>query len=293
LPARSQIASNERFEAQLVGDHWAYSTNKTCLDRYPMPNYQNFSWWFCMTNRDASPTILLTGSSHANQLYPGLIHNPAFSRDTILDIGACDPAYVATDFSETRWEENHPCAGKRERQLQDLVDHVVSGGHIRFVIIAGLSLRGDDYVERLLHRIEDFQAKGVRVVVFANMLNWQHDPRRCISRPFRSGAGQCVIDATTLEEARSSFEKVEAALRNHTPSIPVFDPNSVFCESSPCSVTRFGMPLLRDSYMHLSEFGSDRVAELFVAWAQANTPDFLKSPNDGMAVTDMSKAVAR
>lgn len=40
------------------------------------------------------------------------------------------------------------------------------------------------------------------------------------------------------------------------------------------------MPLFRDEYHHVSEYGSKLISESFVKWAQTNLPDILLMPRD-------------
>ena len=55
-----------------------------------------------------------------------------------------------------------------------------------------------------------------------------------------------------------------------------FDQNELFCDGAKCSLMRNGIPLLRDEYGHLSEYGSLLLGELFVPWAKANAPGILR-----------------
>ena len=80
--------------------------NADCLHRYP---YRTRGLWFCMMNRDAPPTVLLLGDSHAHHLYPGLIES--VPQETILAIGACAPTSglrfpVAADAENTCANDN-------------------------------------------------------------------------------------------------------------------------------------------------------------------------------------------
>ena len=58
----------------------------TCAERYP---FQATGLWFCMLSKDAPPTVLLLGDSHAHHLYAGMAK--ALPAETVLMIGACTP----------------------------------------------------------------------------------------------------------------------------------------------------------------------------------------------------------
>ena len=49
-----------------------------------------------------------------------------------------------------------------------------------------------------------------------------------------------------------------------------YDQNELFCNNK-CSYIKDGMPLYRDQ-VHISEYGSIVLSELFVNWAQQNIP---------------------
>jgi hypothetical protein len=50
----------------------------------------------------------------------------------------------------------------------------------------------------------------------------------------------------------------------------------VFCNEKNCSLIRDGLPLYRDQFQHMSEFGSIVIAENFVGFLRQNLPEALQ-----------------
>lgn len=79
-----------------------------------------------------------------------------------------------------------------------------------------------------------------------------------------------------LETNWKNFHRGSAELKIKKDSVLSFDPVRVFCNDIKCTFKKEGVPLLRDEFGHLSEYGSDQVALLFIDWARVNAPDILK-----------------
>lgn len=65
---RSSLSStslNEAINAEFVGPLWKYTKNDLCQERYPFKESAEYSWWFCMANKDENPSLLLLGNSFA------------------------------------------------------------------------------------------------------------------------------------------------------------------------------------------------------------------------------------
>lgn len=280
MPTRLHVAAGDAVYAQITGPDWPYAENQACLNRHPMPESKNFQWWFCVQSSDKAPTLLVVGTSHANHLYPGLIKNASLAHHTVLNIGTCDVSWVPPDHLQATPAANYPCDGPRRRQQQDMIDAVASSGSVKFAIFAGLQTRGDDYVDRLLKRVEDFEAKGIRVILFAPQLKWAFEVSRCFPRPLRDtvATAECKLEHEALDEARAEFAPVALELVRRKSDILIFDPNDIFCSGDMCSIVRDGLPLYRDKYEHLSEFGSVKTVDLFVQWAKKKVPEILLQP---------------
>ena len=280
LPQRPQIASMTAFNIQFDGN-WAYSTNDICNKRYPLAGSDKYGWWFCITNRDAKPTVLILGNSFANHLYPGLALNSYLKQQTVLSIGACGPEWVERDGLLNNQVTTAPCSGLRSVDQMELINGLVSKeGTIKYVLISGFNL--DGFIESsdfgpLKKRIDFLERNGARVVVFLPHVQPEYNITGCYSRPFKEIKESCQISRKKYEDILVKFEKMANSLRETNPRVLFFDPNSVFCDSSICRF-RFGdMPAFRDEYGHFSLFASQKVADAFVEWAKIQMPEILES----------------
>jgi hypothetical protein len=71
----------------------------------------------------------------------------------------------------------------------------------------------------------------------------------------------------------ANFKVLRDQLGKTNPNVAFFDQNELFCHGENCSFVRDGMPLFRDEFHHLSEYGSKELAKVFLSWADKNVPE--------------------
>lgn len=270
------LSANAKVTDQFVGALWPYTKNAACLERHPFAAAKSYRWWFCVTNRNEAPTLLVLGNSYANQLYPGLVKQNALRHHTVLSIGTCGPEKV--DRSRpTETPSASPCSGDRPRQQEDLIDEIVKNNtSLRFVILAGLNREPDsDYIERVTQRIDFFEQHSIKVIVFVPMIEMTVDIRSCFPRPLKRPNEGCHSSSSTRTMLLMNFQPLIDRLSETNPSVVFFDQNDLLCDTFQCSMVRDGMPLFRDEFHHLSEFASVELADRFARWAADNRPELL------------------
>jgi len=276
LPARANIRSAEAINAQFVGPIWKYTQNETCLKKYPFKDAENYSYWFCMANSEAAPTVLIIGNSYANQMYYGLANNPVLSKNSILSIGDCDIARGSEGPAEAG--SRIPCRGEGpERQLQFIDGIVAANSSIQYVIIDGLSYTPDaQYTANLEKIIARYEAGGKKVIVFRPHFRLDYDIKACFARPLKEPQKDCLMPMERAKDLHAAFEPLVTEITAKHPEVKFFDQNQLFCDDKQCSMVKDGLPLYRDEYHHLSVFGSGELAAIFAKWAETNAPGILK-----------------
>ena len=147
---------------------------------------------------------------------------------------------------------------------------------LRFAVLAGLEpTDSKEYAEALIRRIDFLEANGINVIVFVPHITLPFDIRRCFPRPLGQVPPDCSIPLSAREKINVDFRPVTEALRAQRPEVKVFDINDLFCNSTACSFKRDGMPLYRDEFDHLSEYGSIEAGKMFATWAKQNEPEIL------------------
>lgn len=277
LPERPIDKGSDAVTAQFVGSYWAYMRSPGCEARHPYPAASEGAWWFCMDNKDTPPTLMLIGTSFANQLFPGLAKNPATQGHSILSIGTCDPASpdITTDPIVP---PPHPCFGdrplKQKQMIKSLIDQAAT---VEYAIISGLSEDPDaDYGDRLERYIAELEEKHVKVIVFLPHIQLWADPRSCYSRPLGGVLSNCVLSWDRYLEINAQYAPIISRIGQSHPEVRFFDQKALTCGDGKCWAVLDGMPLYRD-WGHLSEYASIRMAELFVEWAKVNAPGILKN----------------
>ncbi len=280
FPDRSSVKSAEEFNSQFVGPNWKFAKNDLCLNRYPFDDAKSYGWWFCMTNKDSPPTVLLMGTSFANHLYPGFAATPQLSGNSILSIGACSPG--AVDVTDPNAHKDiTPCSGDRPYRQKLLINQIIENTKtVKYVIIDGLSARKDGgyhpgYISEVNSRIKYLESKGIQVIVFQPHILVNHDLKGCFSRPLKNKTKDCEISIDLKKQIEDEFEPIKKGITMEHPNVKFFDQNTLFCGFWTCSLTLNGMPIFRDQYNHYSEYASTELAKLFAKWAEVNEPGIL------------------
>lgn len=265
---------------------WPYWRNAACEGRYPYAG-STHGWWFCMTSRDAAPTVLLLGNSFANHLYPGLVGHPSFARDTILSIGTCDPATGLT-WRTPNYGEDHPCHGVYGERQERFIDGVIAKHpSLRLAILSsawpnfgggGKLLGADgkpqgsvvdrrassgvmlgDYVTGLERRIETLQRRRIGIILILPKPELDYDVRACLDRPFHAAVRTCEVNRAAALNRQSVMRSAMIALAGRM-RVRTVDPYAVFCDARTCRYSDGQVPLLRD-IGHFSVAGSRRMAD--------------------------------
>jgi peptidoglycan/LPS O-acetylase OafA/YrhL len=289
LPFRKCAKQADLVNAEFSGTLWKYMQNEICSEKYPLKGSGDYGWWFCSASKKDDPTILLLGSSYANDLYPGFSTNPSFGKHSVLSIGTCDPAWVdESKFIESKQGlEYSPCVGYRHRDQQILINNIIENTKsLKYVVMNGLKIDPDlDYIERLKRRINFIESNGIRVIIFLPRVAVDFDEhgrmlvdfdiKGCFDRPYANPKFGCEIQIEKINKAINRFSPLIEELSKTNPSVLFFDQTPLFCQNDRCSFIRNGMPLIRDIYGHMSEYGSKELSVIFEEWARKNATDFI------------------
>jgi peptidoglycan/LPS O-acetylase OafA/YrhL len=270
---------NAEVAQQFSGPIWQYTSDDSCLRRFPLKGSQDFEWWFCMLEGDQPPTFILLGNSYANELYPGLVSRPELAKQVFLSVGDCDPGEGSHDVGK-----NNPCYGDGAALQEKFIDKIiVENGTIRYAIIDGLissdrAIYYPDaaYIHRLKERIDFLESHGIQVIIFYPHLMVDLDLRECFGRALFPAKQNCILPLNVREDINAHFKPLVDGIHASNPNVLFFDQNDLFCNDRNCSLIQDGLPLYRDEYHHISEFGSIRVAENFVAFLRQNLPQALQ-----------------
>jgi len=275
LPGRPGLISTERSSSAAVAQQfasWTYMQDSACNSRYPNPKSADYGWWFCVASQDQPPTLLLLGSSYANQLYPGIVNNAAFDRQVVLSIGDC----AVQRQPELPWE--NPCSGAKWAEQRDFVRSViVRNPTIRYAIVAGLQWNPtQQQLSDLSSEIQFLQDHQVIPIVFYPHIEPPFGIHECLSRPIIPASSDCHLPAAARRALVAEFRPTLDLLHSQFPSVRLFDLNDVFCTDSGCDFLRGGVPLLRDAAPHLSVLASDLVGQALERWAKTSLPDLVR-----------------
>jgi len=241
--------------------------NAACTARYP---FRPDGLWFCRLSKDAAPTVLLLGDSHANHLYDGIAE--VFPEDTVLAIGACMPTIGLV--YPGRADDGGACVNDRFKvQSEYLQRLVIEGAPLRRVVLSAMW--------------RSFDAEGREIDAWTGAPTSTFGPsagsaldayiagiERQLDRIGNGVAVTIVLDtprrglAVDVQRQRQApFRERIVALAQRRANVQVLDPMATLCGDTWCAWNR-----LRDAN-HLSHTGSVVVARALAAQSAA-----LKAP---------------
>jgi peptidoglycan/LPS O-acetylase OafA/YrhL len=232
----------------------------------------------CRSSSSSAPSVVLLGDSHANQYYASLAQQ--LPDTAVLHLGrwSCLP------FSSSQSEQ---C----QRSIALSRDYVIGQRSVSTVVLAGywaylmagrfadqkasyreaapLDPAGADAFLRTGHElIAALLAAGKRVVLLLDVPNLNFNIQRCVFDPAApdgrpENPDGCTLDRRAFEARNAPYDAVMERLVAGHPGLRVFDPRSVLCDNSVCSVMRDGRSLYFDAD-HLSRRGADLVIERLI-----------------------------
>jgi peptidoglycan/LPS O-acetylase OafA/YrhL len=301
---RSEIFPSLLEESEL---QWPFISNNACEKRYPSSSELR-GWWFCVTNADKPPDVLVLGNSYANDLYPGLVSSDRFAGWTVLSIATCWPTMNVWWESNRGQDRYSPCFGERKLDGEAYLNKLIEDNRsLRFVLMTAdwpsfgptgewtspfkisagrtesdkrtpLATPREIFIDGLEERIAFLEAHAIKVVLVLGRPELPYDTRMCLARPWVGSLRDCKVPEADARNGQQSFENVVRALAERHPALSIFDPYRAFCERGVCDMAPDGHPLLRDGH-HLSILGSKILAEHLASWSSINEPGLLKGPN--------------
>ena len=241
--------------------------NAACMARYP---FRPDGLWFCRLSKDAAPTVLLLGDSHANHLYDGIAE--VFAGDTVLAIGACMPTLGLV--YPGRADGGDACVNERFAvQSEYLQRRVIESAPLRWVVLSAM-WRSFDAAGREIDAWTGAPTSTFGPVTGSALDAYVGGIERQIDRIGNSVAVTIVLDtprrglAVDVQRRRQApFRERIVALAQRRTNVQVLDPMATLCGDTWCAWNR-----LRDAN-HLSHAGSVDIARALAAQGVA-----LKTP---------------
>ena len=237
--------------------------NEECLQSFPNTKSTDYRWWFCRTNSQQPPSMLLWGNSFANQYFEGFADNESLKHLSIVSIGDCA---IQREFD---LDSGNPCAGELWDEQRDFIEKLIMNTpSLKYVIVAGLEETLSESSATDLKRTLNFLTNwNLQPIVFYPHLKPDKPIFACLDRPMFKASWDCTESSKLRDDLNIAFSSTLALISKEFPSTLIFDPNEAFCDSMKCEFMRGGLPLLRDKEPHMSLAGSQLVAEEFQEWA--------------------------
>lgn len=273
---------NKQLQGSLDDISWPENLlrESSCMIANPFMNHANNA--FCQGNVETS-SVLLTGDSHSNSLYPGLAE---VYPGKILNLAgsACLPFF---DVDSGYKNERPSCPYE---DVNSFLGVASKYDNIKTVVIAfrgPLYIKGtgfgdaeaNHYIRRknsidLGNYAEIFEQsmrktlkilleKNKKIVFVIDIPELGFDPKSCIdgkSLKFLSRVRKpCALPRTEYAERSKEYREIVLSVTKDFPSVVVFDAAAQLCDKQYCWAIKDGKMLYRD-YDHLSLQGSRYIA---------------------------------
>jgi peptidoglycan/LPS O-acetylase OafA/YrhL len=242
----------------------------------------------CLVAEQGGTNAVLIGDSHAEDKLFGFGRIQGQYRWALLGNPACPPVYGINVYvqgdreSDCRekaakvidWVDSQPQIklvvlgffGSYFLTTAYAADHVINDTGPDRILISGPSgqsgSRSELFFSGLDQAIVQLERAHKQIVVLFDLPEFPFLPRDCYRR---QGASGCILPRAAVDARQAELRVIIARLQQAHPDIRVFDPLDRFCPDSQCIYTEAGQLLYEDSN-HLSEYGSDRYAEVFSRW---------------------------
>lgn len=287
---------NDMNKAGLVDEYLHFKSNlksheAICKARYP---FATKAW--CVQNKDASPTIILVGDSHAGVLYPGLIDSLKLSSHDVvasfIDNG-CLPFLDTLSYDRVTKEDD-------KLHCHDLINNsfgIAKSNSVRTILLVSrgpLYLSGKGFISpdgyydeghherKLIYRprvdlkdhaaiweaamratLAELTTAGKRVVFVLDNPELGFDPKTCIdSRPLRltqKVRTPCAVPRIAFEERNRDYRALVAKVLQNFPQVVLIDGARPFCDVEWCWAIKDGKILYYDDD-HVSLEGARLIA---------------------------------
>lgn len=206
-----------------------------------------------------STTVLLWGDSHARHLEPVLTAEAQAAGYAVLYRvkSGCRPRLSPPDrmFGANSFRAVDCLAFSRE--VLDSLPAARAEGVAGVAIAARWEARPDHWRENLTEIVARLRARGLRVLLLADVPQYPFDVPACIAR---RGWTACDLDRAVVDAGRADEVRFLRSLAGSDPGVAFWDPVDTMCSSTVCSPVREGAVLYGDGG-HLSRSGALSLAE--------------------------------
>jgi peptidoglycan/LPS O-acetylase OafA/YrhL len=251
-------------------------SNEACANLFPL--LKEFNAW--LLSKPYKPSIAIVGDSHSNHFYKSLAKQ--LGNDSIINIGV----WRCLPFSSQVLQSKNECIEKTDFTLRFLKDEET----IKTVYLAGywsylesgsfdIDKEGRQAIpptpgERLSFRrnaesfISNLISAKKEVILIRDIPDLNFDLKSCFDyRPVRITQKvrvPCGIDEAEYDRRIAIFDADLSEVLNKFPTLKVFDPKSIFCDSKFCWAVKNGESLYATSD-HLSIYGADLVIKALLS----------------------------
>lgn len=286
---RSNVVQYASYSSQLAG--WERELHNSFCHPY-FSSYVGMCWMA----KNAEPTILLLGDSHAYHLYPGLLYALRDTQENVMSLSVtrCLPFMIDANGTHRRKctaDANLKFAAEHESVRTVVMaakwDSYISGNWWYDSVEddklpAAAQGDGADDTERartftsaMRGTIKYLLSKRKKIVWVLDVAEPGFNPKSCIRRPLTLSHQEiratCAVPRKEFEEKARLYRKLVLSVLKDFPSVQVFDAAPVFCDDAWCWAAKDDDLFYRDGN-HLSTEGSRRVAKELVKVLQAR-PD--------------------
>lgn len=268
-----------------------WKADDLCKQRFP-----GYPYDYCRLGKDAAPTVLLLGDSHAAALFAGMSSVLETTQDNLLHLGmgGCVAFFdMVSQDQKANEQERRKCSDTTTKALNlaesDTTIHTVILASRGPLYLSGKGFFHDNSFEETNHdrilqlttrhdltdhakiweiamrnTLQRLLAKNKRIIFVLDNAELGFDPRSCVNtRPLRITANKvrqpCAVPRKDFDERNRAYRELVQSVLKDYPAVKAFDAAAPLCDKEWCWAMKDGQMLYYDDD-HLSLDGSRLIA---------------------------------
>lgn len=243
----------------------------------------------CLQSNSKAPDVVVWGDSHAEHVFPGLMHARPNQSILLLGTNSCPPllgVHAHWQGELDRCYQANQAALSYLKKMSSVKSVVLSAVGLFYIgetitndqqiaafspAFFQLELDGQQgvaksrvFLQGMQKTITTLRNLGKQVIVLEDSPLLPFMPVHCLSRPLQHPDSHCALPLATVEQVQKDYRELLGQLQRANPDVYFYRNIDGLCNQSSCAIIENGHFLYRDS-QHLTLAGSDKLAKSMLA----------------------------
>jgi len=212
---------------------------------------------FCGVSGNGSNPIFIIGDSHTKAIYMGYSQTLVKMGYTVINLGVSGCTLLTPDTAEISSAQ-----GYCNDDLKKVIAIAVAANPKAVIISNEGWVTNKRYFEEGMNLSFSYFPKNIKIIWFLQYPRFKVNLLSCIDRPLDpdNHSDDCFSPEGKMFYSVSEMDEAVKNIKKKYPQIATVDPISALCDSKKCPIVLNNNFLYEDNQFHLSEFGSNYLA---------------------------------